>query len=73
MPKGPSILIANAIIWGAVMIGCSVRLKGTGAFSEIQTILAGGAIASLFILMLNVVVPDRGKKQGSPPDTKAHS
>jgi len=41
--------IFNAIVWGAVMIGCSLQLKGTGAYQEIQTILAAGAVASLFL------------------------
>ena len=71
MRKGPAILIANAIIWGAVMIGCALKLKGTETFSEIQNILIGGAAFSLFILMVNVVVPEGGKKKRMPTDTKA--
>ncbi len=47
MPKVGMIVIANAIIWGFVMIACSLALKGTGAYQEIQLILGGGATASL--------------------------
>ncbi len=34
--------IASAIIWGAVFIGCSWKLKGTSGYEEIQNILYGG-------------------------------
>lgn len=44
--------ILNALVWGAVIIGCSLRLKDTGAFSEIQGILAGGAVVSMFLSIL---------------------
>ncbi|MBC8401837.1 MAG: hypothetical protein H8E14_10150 [Candidatus Marinimicrobia bacterium] len=44
------IVIANAIIWGFVIIGCSMALKGTGAYQEIQLILSGGALASLVLI-----------------------
>ncbi|MFC1528099.1 hypothetical protein ACFL0J_07605 [Candidatus Neomarinimicrobiota bacterium] len=36
-------IIASAIIWGAVIIGCSMALKGTECYSEIQNILVAGA------------------------------
>ena len=50
MPKVGMIVIANAIIWGFVMIMCSTTLKGTGAYQEIQLILGGGAAASLVVV-----------------------
>lgn len=36
-------IIASAIIWGAALIGCSLKLKGTGCFDEISVILSGAA------------------------------
>ena len=36
-------IIVSAIIWGAVIIGCSMALKGTECYSEIQNILVAGA------------------------------
>lgn len=42
-------IILNAVIWGAVIIGCSLKLKGTGAFQEIQTLLAAGAGISIIL------------------------
>jgi|GEM_PF-568530 len=42
-------IIAQAIIWGAVIIGCSAALKGTGMYDEIKNILIGGTVVSLFL------------------------
>ena len=54
--------IASAIIWGAVIIGCSLKLKGTGAYEEIQNILFGGVITHL-ILIGGVIAGIVGKKK----------
>ncbi len=50
MNKGGTVLIANAIIWGAVLVGSAYALRGTGAFSDIQLILGGGAVASNLVV-----------------------
>jgi hypothetical protein len=63
MKKWPAILIANAIIWGLVIVGSALRLKHTDAFAEIQGILGGGAIGALFLLMVGIVVPEKSKKR----------
>ena len=43
-------IIASAIIWGAVIIGCSLKLKGTEGYAKISNILhAGAGIHLLFI------------------------
>ncbi|MDP8208078.1 MAG: hypothetical protein P9L92_15545 [Candidatus Electryonea clarkiae] len=59
------IIIANAIIWGFVMIACSLALKGTEAFKEIQFILSGGATMSLIIVGLGII-PFKKKNEDSP-------
>ncbi len=41
-----TIVIANACIWGFVILMSSHTLSGTGAYEQIQTILGGGAAAS---------------------------
>ena len=46
----PVIIILNACIWGFVMIMSSHTLSGTGAYQQIQNILAGGATASLLLV-----------------------
>jgi len=42
-------ILAHAVIWGLVIVGCSLQLKGTGMYQEIQNVLYGGASASLII------------------------
>ena len=46
----PVIIILNACIWGFVMIMSSHTLSGTGAYQQIQNILAAGATASLLLV-----------------------
>ena len=50
MSKGGRVIIANAIIWAAVLVGSAFALRGTGMFSEIQLILVGGAVASNLVV-----------------------
>ena len=50
MNKPWIIEIANAIIWGIVLLGCAYALKGTGAYQDIQLILGGGAALSLIVV-----------------------
>ncbi len=35
-------IIFSAIIWGAVLIGCSYKLQGTGCYNGISQILYAG-------------------------------
>ena len=46
----PLVIIVNACIWGLAMIMTSHKLSGTGAYQEIQHILAAGAAASLLVV-----------------------
>ena len=43
-------IIASAIIWGAIIIGCSYALKGTECYEKIQNILAAGASSHLILI-----------------------
>ncbi len=43
-------VIASAIIWGAVLIACSLKLKGTGCYDQISTILSLGAGLHLILI-----------------------
>ena len=43
MKKKGAVIITNTVIWGIVIIGCALALRGTGAYPEIQLILGGGA------------------------------
>ena len=43
-------IIANAIVWGAVIIGTSLVLRGTDYMDRLIFILGGGAGVSVVIL-----------------------
>jgi len=43
-------IIGSAIIWGAVILGCSWALKGTECYDNISKILIGGTVAHLIII-----------------------
>ena len=51
--KKTTLIITNAIIWAVVILACSIALQGTEAYQDIQTILAGGALVSLFALAVS--------------------
>ena len=57
-------IIVNACIWGFAMIMCAHTLRGTGAYQQIQNILAGSATASLFVVMSGLVLKGKKAKQG---------
>jgi hypothetical protein len=44
------VIIVNACIWGFTMIMASRALSGTGAYEQIQNILAAGAASSLIVV-----------------------
>lgn len=50
MKKANVLIIASAIIWGAVIIGCALKLKGTSFSSEINLILFFGMLAHLLFV-----------------------
>lgn len=43
-------IIASAVIWGVVIIGCASGLKGTTCYDKISPILIGGAVAHLIFV-----------------------
>jgi hypothetical protein len=55
MKREPVVVIANALVWGFVLIACALALKGTGAYKEIQHILGGGAAVSLLVVGVGVL------------------
>jgi len=42
--------IASAIIWGVVILVCSVALKGTECYDKIQNILVGGVVTHIILI-----------------------
>ncbi len=43
-------IIGSAIIWGAVILGCSFALKGTDGYDKIQNILVGGVMSHILFI-----------------------
>lgn len=50
MKKPGKVVTINSIIWGLVILGCSIVLRGTGAYEKIWLILAGGAVISTSLI-----------------------
>jgi hypothetical protein len=63
MNKSIAIYFGNVILWGLVMIACSLALKGTDSFDKIQNILIGGTFSALIMNGLNLIKPGRSKKE----------
>ena len=49
-------IIASAIIWGAVIVGCSFALKGTECYANIQNILFGGLMFHIILIWAPLAV-----------------
>jgi hypothetical protein len=50
MKKANPVILANAIIWAAVIIASATVLQGTGYVGKMILILGGGAAATNIIL-----------------------
>ncbi|MCD4700357.1 MAG: hypothetical protein K8S24_00725 [Candidatus Aegiribacteria sp.] len=50
MKKPSKVITINSIIWGLVILGCALVLRGTGAYEKIWLILAGGALISTSLI-----------------------
>jgi hypothetical protein len=45
------VIIVNALVWGIVLIACSIALNDPGTFQDVQFILVGGATVSLLVVV----------------------
>lgn len=61
--------IFSAIIWGAVILGCSFALKGTGGYEKIQNILGAGAAIHLILIWGPLATLLIGLKEKATKDT----
>ena len=43
-------ILTSAIVWGLVIVGCSVSLKGTDCYERISALLFGGAASHLIVV-----------------------
>ncbi|MFH1373337.1 MAG: hypothetical protein ABII79_06060 [bacterium] len=56
-------MIASAIVWGAVILGCSFKLKGTACYDDIRLILSGGAGFHLLFIWVPLASQFRKNKE----------
>jgi hypothetical protein len=56
-------VIVSAIIWGAVIIGCSLKLKGTGCYDNISLVLVGGFIFHLLFVWAPLTVQFKQRQE----------
>ena len=64
-----SFVIASATIWGFVIVGCSVALKGTECYSKIQNILVGGVLAHIILIWGPLALLFNKSKQNRTKDS----
>lgn len=57
------LIIASAIIWGAVIIGSSYALKGTDCYNKIQNILVGGVVSHIILIWGSLALSFKKKNQ----------
>ena len=43
-------ILTSAIVWGLVIVGCSVSLKETDCYERISALLFGGAASHLIVV-----------------------
>ena len=62
------LIIASAIIWSAVIIGCSLVLKGTPYKDQVNRIIYGGTIFHLLFIWAPLGKLFKDKKQDKEID-----
>ena len=67
------LIIASAIVWGAVMIGCALVLKGTPYKQEVNYILFGGVVFHLLFIWAPLGNQFRTKKEEKSGIKKSNS
>ena len=55
-------ILGSAIIWAAVIVGCSLALEGTECYGSIQNILAAGVITHLILIWGPLIIVFRRSK-----------
>lgn len=48
--QATALILANAIIWAALLVGAAYLLRGTGCWNELSTVLFGAAGASVVVV-----------------------
>ena len=64
-----ALIIASAIIWGAVIMGSAFALKGTECYADIQNILVGGVVSHLILIWTPLGILFKDIKGSKPEDS----
>lgn len=56
------LIIISALIWGAVIVGCSLKLRGTECYDQISTILFIGVIMHFILIWTPMGIYFKNKK-----------
>ncbi|OPX24338.1 MAG: hypothetical protein B1H05_05225 [Candidatus Cloacimonas sp. 4484_140] len=67
------LIIASAIVWGAVLILCAIVLKGTPYIERINRIVIGGAVFHLLFIWAPLGKQFRAKKEENSKIEKTDS
>lgn len=59
-------IMASALIWGLVIIGCSYSLKGTGCYDKIQNILVSGVVIHNILIWGPLTVLFKKARENKP-------
>jgi len=65
-----ALIIGSAIIWAAVIIGCSLSLKGTECYDQIQNILVGGVLGHIILIWGPMAISGRKMKENREDPSK---
>lgn len=60
-------IIGSAIIWGAVIVGCSFKLKDTECFNEIFLILSSAAGIHLILIWGPLAIQWKKRREANNP------
>ena len=61
-------IIGSVIIWGAAIIGCALKLKGTDCFNEISLILSGAAGIHLILIWGPLAAQLKKRREENKPE-----
>ena len=60
-------IIGSAIIWGALIVGCSFKLKDTQCFNEISLILSAAAGIHLVLIWGPMAIQLKKRREENNP------
>jgi hypothetical protein len=66
-----SVIIGNAIVWGAMIIGISLALKGTDCYPQIQNMLGAGPVVTTMLIFYGFLPLKKKENASEDADSKS--